>query len=307
MDATAVVFGGTGFLGRAVVTALAGSGWRVRVAARHPYADILSERIEPRIVDIRDEPAVAAAIEGADAVINAVSLYVEKGGLDFDAIHVHGAARVARLAADAGAGRLVHVSGIGVDPASESRYVQARAQGETAVRSAFPGATVVRPSVIFGANDRFLSTLDSVTRLPILPLFGHGGMRLQPVHVDEVALAIRASLADPATAGTVFELGGGEVLRYRDILRAVLRQRGRRRILLPVPFRIWRGIARVSALLPNPPVTIDQLALLAMDNVVGCDAATFADLGIAPRGLIERLPACLGSDGATPNGKPAGR
>lgn len=307
MDTSAIVFGGTGFLGRAVVAALAESGWRVRVAARHPYADIPSDSIEPCTVDIRDENAVATAIKGTDAVINAVSLYVEQRGLDFNAIHVHGAARIARLAAAAGAGRLIHISGIGVDPASESRYVCARAEGESAVRSAFPAATVVRPSVIFGAHDHFLSTLDTVTRLPIIPLFGDGGMRLQPVHVEDIALAIRASLSDPATAGTVFELGGAKVLRYRDILHAVLRQRRRRRVLMPVPFGIWRGIARASALLPNPPVTVDQLALLSMDNVAGDGASTFRDLGISPRGLTEALPGCLGPGSTAADSGRSGR
>lgn len=295
MNGLVVIFGGTGFLGRAVVAALAGNGWRVRVAARHPCASAPSDSIEPCTVDIRDENAVAAAIEGTDAVVNAVSLYVEKGGIEFETIHVHGAARIARLAAAAGVRRLIQVSGIGVDPMSESRYVRARAEGETVVCSAFPATTVMRPSVIFGARDHFLSTLDAVTRLPIIPLFGDGGTRLQPVHVEDVALAIRTSLSDPATAGTVFELGGAEVLRWRDILHAVLRQRGRRRILMPVPFRIWRAIARVSTLLPNPPVTMDQLVLMSTDNVVGRGVSDFADLGIEPRGLVGQVSTCLGS------------
>ncbi|MFW5969628.1 MAG: complex I NDUFA9 subunit family protein [Halofilum sp. (in: g-proteobacteria)] len=303
---SAIVFGGTGFLGRAVVTALAGNGWRIRVAARHPDTHASPHASESCAVDVRDEDAVAAALEGMDVVVNTVSLYVERDGLDFDAIHVRGAERVARLAAASGATRLVHVSGIGVDRASASRYVRARADGELAVRAVFPGATVVRPSVIFGPHDHFLSTLDTVTRLPIIPLFADGGMRLQPVHVDDVAQAIAASLFDPAAAATVFELGGAEILRYRDILHAVLRHRGRRRLLLPVPFAIWRIIARVGALLPDPPVTMDQLELLAMDNGVG-DAPGFADLGITPRGLTAALPACLGATGAAPGSGTAER
>lgn len=307
MTATAVVFGGTGFLGRAVVAALVARDWRVRVAARRPDLAPLPDSVERCTVDVRDEQAIATAVAGAHAVINAVSLYVETGRLDFDAIHVHGAERIARLAAAAGNERLVHVSGIGVDSASESRYVRARARGESAVRAAFPNATVVRPSVMFGAGDSFLSTMDKMTRLPIIPLFGDGGMRLQPVHVEDVAQAIAMSLADKATAGTVFELGGAEVVRYRDILNAVLQQRGRRRILMPIPFSIWRGIARASALLPSPPVTVDQLALLSMDNVVGGEVPTFRDLGITPRGLIEQLPVCLGSRGTAPDSSPSDR
>lgn len=296
---TAVVFGGTGFVGRAVIAALCANGWHVRVAARRPSAATPAESIALHRTDIRDEDAVATAIKGADAVVNAVSLYVEKDGVDFDTIHVQGAERVARLAAAAGVGRLVHLSGIGVDPASRSRYVRARAEGEAAVCAAFPNATVVRPSVIFGPRDHFLTTLEAVTRLPVIPLFGAGDMRLQPVHVEDVALAIETILSDPRSAGAVFELGGREVLSYHDILCAVLRQRGRRRLLMPVPFGIWRAIARASAVLPNPPVTLDQLALLSMDNVVGDAACTFADLGIEPRGLTAELRACLGGGRAS--------
>lgn len=297
MKATAVVFGGTGFLGRAVVAALLARDWQVRVAARQPDAAPFPDSVERYTVDVRNEKTVAAAVAGAHAVVNAVSLYVESGDLGFDAIHVHGAERIARLAAAAGNECVVHVSGIGVDPASESRYVRARARGEAAVRAAFPGATVLRPSMIFGPGDSFLSTLDSVTRLPIVPLFGDGGTRLQPVHVQDVAQAVRASLSDPDARRNVFELGGDEVLRYREILRALLRYRRRRRALVPVPFAIWHGIAHVGRLLPAPPVTRDQLILMSTDNIVGGEAATFADLGIRPRGLIEQLPACLGADG----------
>lgn len=307
MNASAIVFGGTGFLGRAVAGALAADGWHVRVAARHPAPPGGSGSLTPCTVDVRDEDAVAAAIEGTDAVINAVSLYVEHGGLDFEAIHVHGAERIARLSAAAGVGRLIHVSGIGVDPASRSPYVRARARGEAAVRAAFADATIVRPSVIFGARDHFLSTLDKVTRLPVIPLFGDGGMRLQPVHVEDVAAAIGTLLESSASVGTLFELGGSEVLRYSDILRAVLHQRGRRCLLLPVPFGIWRGIARVGSLLPDPPITMDQLVLLSTDNIVGAGASTFTHLGIAPRGLTGELPACLGPDTTAPDSGPAER
>ncbi|MCP1673685.1 NADH dehydrogenase [Natronocella acetinitrilica] len=298
MQQPVVVFGGTGFLGRAVVAELVRRGWLVRVAARHPQVAALPGKPAGAVtrcaVDIRDEAAVATAVAGAAAVVNAVSLYVETRDVDFDTIHMHGAERIARLAAAAGVDRLVHISGIGVDTQSASRYVRARACGENAVRAAFPGATVLRPSVIFGPGDHFLSALDGVTRLPIVPLFGDGGTRLQPVHVEDVALAVAASLARPTAPGDVFELGGAEMPTYREILRLILRHRGRRRLLLPVPFAIWRGIARASALLPKPPITVDQVNLMAGDNVVRDDARSFADLGITPRGLSPELPDCMG-------------
>jgi len=297
MQKPVAVFGGTGFLGRAVVAELVAHGRRVRVAARDPHAaaftDLPTDAVERCAVDIREEDAVATAVAGAAAVVNAVSLYVEAGDLDFDTIHVHGAERVARLAAAAAVERLVHISGIGVDTLSTSRYVRARALGEEAVRATFPAATVLRPSVIFGPDDHFLSALDGVTHLPVIPLFGTGRTRLQPVHVGDVALAVEASLAQPGAAGRAFELGGAEILSYRDILRAILRHRRRQRMLLPVPFMIWHGIARASALLPNPPITTDQVVLMSADNVVSDAAAGLTGLGITPRALSTQLPACL--------------
>ncbi len=297
MQKPVVVFGGTGFLGRAVVAELAARGRSVRVAARSPetaaFPDLPGDSVERCAVDVRDEDGVAAAVAGAAAVVNAVSLYVESADLDFDAIHVGGAERVARLAAAADVGQLVHISGIGVDTQSPSRYVRARALGEDAVRAAFPSATALRPSVIFGPDDHFLSALDGITRLPVIPLFGDGATHLQPVHVEDVALAVEASLVQPEAAGCAFELGGAEILSYRDILLTILRHRRRRRLLLPVPFMVWRGIARVSARLGNPPITEDQVVLMSADNVVSDGAATLTDLGIAPRGLRAQLPACL--------------
>jgi len=290
---TTVVFGGTGFLGRAISRQLAGRGAAVRVAAREPDAIELPAPVERVPADLRDERAVAAALARADAVINAVSLYVERGELDFATIHVEGAARLARLAREAGVARLVHVSGIGVDPDSPSRYVRARADGERRVREAFPDATILRPSVLFGAGDSFLATLDGVTRLPVIPLFGDGATRLQPAWVEDVAAAVVAAAHEPSAAGEVFELGGRDILRYREIIEAVLEHRGRRRLLMPVPWTAWRAIARIGRLLPRPPVTHDQLVLMQADNVVAEGARTFRDLGIEANGLRARLSECL--------------
>lgn len=289
------VFGGTGFLGRRVVRRLAGEGWRVRVAARHPAVPEGADpaRIEPIRADIRREAEVAAALNSADAAVNVVSLYVERGDATFQAIHVDGAARVARRAREAGVARLAHISGIGSDPDADSPYVAARGQGEQAVREAFPDANLLRPSVMFGPDDAFLRNLAAITRLPVVPLFGRGRTRLQPAHVEDVATAFARLLERPETAGGTHELGGGVVYTYREILEQVLAHYGRRRPLLPVPFTVWRTLAALAGLLPDPPLTTDQIALMAMDNIVGPEAATFADLGIDPASLTDRLGECL--------------
>ena len=290
------VFGGSGFLGRFIVRRLAEAGMDVRVVARNPATIGAGEtygRIESRPADIRDEAAVRAALDGADGAVNAVSLYVETRHARFDAVHVDGAERLARLTGEAGLRTLVHISGIGVDTASPSAYVRARARGEDAVRAAFPAAVILRPSVIFGPGDAFLSTLASIARAPVIPLFGAGRMQLQPVHVDDVARAVVRAVDEPATRGRVFELGGAEILSYREILQAVLEHSGRRRPLLPVPFPVWHLIATLAAVLPQPPLTRDQLILMKADNTVRPDAATFRDLDITPRALTTELGNCL--------------
>lgn len=289
---TVTVFGGTGFLGQAIVRRLMRAGYRVAVAARTPRAVDIADAnggVVYRRVDVRDDEAVGQALHEADAAVNAVALYTERGGQRFDAIHVAGAERIARAAAAAGVTSLVHISGIGVSSASASAYVRARANGEQAVRAAFPGAAVLRPSVLFGPGDAFLGALNSVGRLPVIPLFGDGRVKLQPVHVEDIAAAVEQALARRCAG--VYELGGRRVGSYREIVRAVLELQGRRRPLLPVPFPIWRLLAEAMSVLPNPPLTRDQVVLMQRDNVVGGDAATFADLNIEPRGLASVLPA----------------
>ncbi|SHE45462.1 NADH dehydrogenase [Modicisalibacter ilicicola DSM 19980] len=287
------VFGGTGFLGRAIVRRLTSNGLAVRVAARHPDAAGFPETasaIEVMPVDVRDEAQVARALEGVDAAINVVSLYVERRDVSFDTIHVGAAERIARLAAQANVKRLVHVSGIGVSTDSSSSYVRARARGEQAVRRAFPEATILRPSVLFGPRGAFLGSLEAVTRLPVIPLFGTGKTRLQPVHVEDVAAAVKRALETSSARGRVFELGGAGAYRYRDILRAVLKSNGRHRPLLPVPFAVWKLLAVLLSLLPNPPLTRDQIILMQEDNVVSDGANTFKDFGIEPCSLATMLP-----------------
>lgn len=292
--ARVTVFGGTGFLGRRIVAALLAAGREVHVATRHPENGEAAwdSRVESIAADVRDPEAVARAVQGTDAVVNAVALYVETPGLDFESVHVRGARNVAQAAE----GRpLVHISGIGASETSPSAYVRARARGERAVREASSNATILRPSVLFGANDSFLSTLDAVTRLPLVPLFGRGDTRLQPVHVDDLAKAVVHAMGDPAAAGRTFELGGAGTYRYREILALVMAARGRKRWLVPVPFSVWHLLAAIAAVLPNPPLTRDQILLMREDNVASPDAPGFAELGIAPCDLVDALSACLPS------------
>lgn len=289
------VFGGTGFLGRRVVRQLVEAGARVRIAARHPQLPgwaTPEHSIELAEADVTDPPSLNPALRGADAAFNAVSLYVEqRGGPSFNDVHVEGAAALARAAQAEGVARLAHVSGLGVDPGSDSPYVRARWAGEQAVRAVFPAAVMLRPSVLFGPDDALVSTLKSVTRLPVVPLFGRGATRLQPVLVDDIAAAA-ARVLDPETAAEkVYELGGSETCSYRELVEQVLEVCKRRRLLLPVPFVVWRVLAALMKPLPGPPLTFDQVVLMERDNVVPGDHAGFTALGIQPRGVLEWLKA----------------
>lgn len=280
------VFGGTGFLGRRIVARLAEAGVAVRVASRHPAAAAGNEgRAVPVAADVTDPASVARAVEGAGAVVNCVSLYVESGAATFGDVHVIGARTVAAAAAARGL-RLVHVSGIGADATSRSPYVRARGRGEEEVRAAHSGATILRPSVMFGPDDAFLNALDRIAAAtPVIPLFGAGGTRLQPVHVADVAAAAVRAVGTPDAQGRVFELGGPEILSYRQIVERVLRWKGRRRLLLPLPFAVWDLLAAAGRWLPAAPVSEGQVALMKRDNVVSGAAAGFAELGMTPRPL----------------------
>ncbi|WFM72479.1 complex I NDUFA9 subunit family protein [Halomonas sp. CKK8] len=294
------VFGGTGFLGDAIVRELVEAGRGVRIAARHPALPAWLEDGDPvelATADLRDEASIEAALAGASAVVNAVSLYVETRDTSFEAIHVTGAGRLASQARAAGIERLVLVSGIGARHDSASAYVRARARGEDAVLQAMPRAILVRPSVLFGPGDAFLSGLEGLTRLPLIPLFGRGTTRLQPVHVVDVARAIVRLTGHPATERRLFELGGPEVLSYREILETLLAHLQRERPLVPLPFLAWRLLAALAAWLPGPPLTRDQVILMQANNVADEDVGGFGDLDILPRSLRESLPNCL-----TPSG-----
>ena len=291
------VFGGSGFLGRQIVKYLAAEGTSVRVAVRHPERASFLERlgrdgqIELVRADVWDEPTVARAVKQSASVINTVGHYAEKGRAAFGAGHGQGALHVARQAGRAGTERLVHISGLGADPTSDSPYVRARGIGEVLVKEAFDGVTIFRPGVIFGPDDSFFNTLAGMARqTPILPLFGMGRTNLQPVHVGDVAEACVRVLADPSTEGKVYEFGGPRVYTYKALVQLVLEQADRRRVLVPVPFFMWDTLAALLEFLPNPPLTRDQVKLMKRDNVVEGKALTLEDLGIAPASVEEILP-----------------
>jgi uncharacterized protein YbjT (DUF2867 family) len=283
------VFGGTGFLGRRIVRHLLGRGFAVRVAARHPErvrAAFPADEPVPEAVaaDLHDEAAVAAALAGAHGAVNAVSLYVETGRTSFEAVHVDGAARLARHAREAGVERLVHVSGIGSDPDSTAPYIRARGRGELAVTEAFGAATLVRPSVMFGPDDAFLTRLVKLVRtLPVYPMFGSGQTRLQPVYVDDVADAI-ARVLDRSNGADrpCYELGGPRVYTYQELLQSIAKAMGTRVRTVPMPFAVWRALAGVAEFLPGTPLTRNQIALMKRDNVASDDLPGLPELSVTP-------------------------
>lgn len=294
------VFGGSGFIGRYVVERLAAEGWIIRVAVRRPSrAKFLKPlgnigQITPLCVPLQDAEAVAAAVSGADAVVNLVGILFEGGRQRFQAVHAEGAGTVAAAAAAAGVDSLVHISALGASADSPSAYARSKAAGEAAVRQAFPEAVILRPSVVFGPEDDFFNRFAEMTRFsPVLPLIGGGRTRFQPVYVGDVARAVVVALSDPNCRGKVYELGGPRVYSFKEILELLLETIGRKRKLVSLPFALARLQAAFLELLPQPPLTRDQVALLRNDNVVSPGALTLRDLGITPTAPEAVIPAYL--------------
>ena len=298
----ATVFGATGFVGRYLVRRLAGAGARVIAASRRPErAGFLRPmgdvgQIQPVAADVRDRAAAAAAVAGSDVVANLVGILHEAGGQRFSAIHAQGAENVALAAAGAGAARLIHVSALGAREAAPSRYGRSKAAGEAAVRAAFPAAAIVRPSLVFGPEDDFLTRFAALARFaPALPLIDGGRTRFQPLYVQDLAEALGRLAERSGAAGETWELGGPRVYSFRELLELVLAVTGRRALLVPTPGALLALKARALELLPNPPLTRDQLAMLSEDNMVGADsvAGRIGDLGIAPAALEAVAPGML--------------
>ncbi|CAA7613081.1 NADH-ubiquinone oxidoreductase 40 kDa subunit [Candidatus Terasakiella magnetica] len=310
------VFGASGFIGRTVVRRLAAQGWVVRAAVRDPIAaEFLKPmgdvgQVTPLRADITDAKAVRMAVAGADAVINVVGILYESGRSSFDAIHVKGAANIAAAAKEAGVATLVHMSALGADKNSEAAYARSKAAGEEAVLAAFPGATIFRPSVVFGPDDDFFNRFGRLSVLsPVLPvftsdgfkpvcgeggcsidLFGSGGPTFQPVHVGDVAAAVVKVLDESKLAGKLYELGGPRRYSMKEIMELVNSQTGRNRLLVPLPFGIAMLQATFLQMLPSPPLTKDQVRMMKVDNVVRGGKPGLAELGITPIAAEAVLP-----------------
>jgi uncharacterized protein YbjT (DUF2867 family) len=284
------VFGGTGFLGRRVAQHLLDHGVAVRVASRKRHRAGESFRhktseLEFVQTDIGDDRSVVAAMTGTSGVVNAVSLYLEDGRQTFHSVHVEAAARVAKHSRALGVERLAHISGIGADPKSRSRYIRCRGDGEEAVRTAFGATTIIRPAVMFGPDDAFLTPLLKLLRnFGIFPMFGRGRTVLQPSYVEDVAEAIARVFKAPNTE-TTYELGGPHIYTYENLLRAIGTHLGVRPFLFPVPFGAWRALALVAEMLPRPPITRTQVDLMTIDNVASPMCPGFSTLGIEPHGF----------------------
>src|SRR6516162_8966971 len=294
-DRVVTVIGGTGFLGRCIVRHLRLHDFCVRIASRHPdRGHVLVGPDNPPLqsikVDVRDEKSVADALADAYGAVNAVSLYLERGQETFHTIHVESARRVAAQAQRRGVKRLIHVSGIGADPGSQSLYIRKRGEGELAVREAFADAILIRPAVMFGPDDAFLTPiLKLLERLPIYPMFGNGQMRLRPVYVEDVGKATAKILQKEQSAPLMFEFGGPRVYSYEEILKAVANAAGIKPKLIPVPFAAWHILARIAEMLPSPPITRNQVQLMQIDTISAADMPGMAELGISPRSIEEIL------------------
>ncbi len=302
MSNLVTIIGGTGFIGRYVARRMAMQGWRVRCAGRRPndapfvrtYG--VTGQVEPVFCNIRDDDSVRAVLRGADAVVNCVGVLAEGRKQTFEALQHQGAARVARIAAEEGAARFVQVSAIGADENAPSKYGRTKALGERAVREAFPGAIIMRPSIVFGHEDEFFYRFAGMARLlPILPLVG-ASTRFQPVYVDDVAHAIERAVLGHARPG-IYELGGPEVSTFRELMREMLDVILRRALIVNTPMPIAKAmgwgfdlLGKASFGLIQGPLTLDQVRNLGQDNVVGDTAMTFADLGIEPTATEAVLP-----------------
>jgi NADH dehydrogenase len=301
---TVTVFGGTGFLGHRIVRHLRYRGFAVRIASRHPdRGHRLFGPVDPQLqsveANIHDERSVADGLAGAYGVVNAVSLYDEHGQETFHSVHVEAAQRVAAQAHLAGVERLIHVSGIGADAASPSRYIRKRGEGELAVRAAFADALYVRPAVMFGPDDAFLTTILKLLRkLPIYPMFGRGRTRLQPAYVEDVAEAVARVIRRTETHSTIFEFGGPRVYSYEQLLRVVAHQAGLAPLLIPIPFAVWHALAWASEILPAPPLTRNQVELMQVDTVSSPEKPGFVELGISPHSVEVVLQKMLSNRGS---------
>lgn len=311
-DRLVTVFGGSGFVGRHVVREFANRGWRVRAACRRPDLAFFLQpfgrvgQVAPVQANLRYPESVAAAVRGADAVVNLVGVLSERGRQSFEAVHGFGAGAVGKACAAAGVSNLVHVSAIGADAESPAAYARSKARGEAAVREAVPGAVVMRPSIVFGPEDQFFNRFANMARfLPVLPVVG-AQTRFQPVFVGDVANAVADAVEGKARAGATYELGGPEVAGFQDLVAWICRETGRKRLILPVPFGPGRAMALATEILSAVSLglfpdmlatTRDQVEMLRVDNVVSqaatAEGRTLQGLGITPESFRAIVPSYL--------------
>lgn len=305
MPKMVTIFGGSGFVGRYIAQRMARQGWRVRVAVRRPneahfvrpYGRV--GQVEPVLSNIRNDDSVRQVMMGADAVVNCVGTFDARGKNNFDAVQHEGAGRIARIAAELGVARLVHISAIGADIDGDSLYAQSKGKGEAAILEAFPSAVILRPSVVFGPEDQFFNRFAAMARTsPVIPLVG-ARTKFQPVYVDDVAEAAELGVVGKAEPG-IYELGGPDVDTFRELIEQMLHTIRRRRLILPLPFwvgsllgRVTGAVSFVTGGLAPQPITVDQVRSLREDNVVGDTAKTFEDLGIKPTSIEAVIPSYL--------------
>jgi NADH dehydrogenase len=299
------VFGGSGFVGRYVVQALVKRGHRIRVAVRRPD---LAGHVQPLGMvgqikaiqaNLRYRWSVDRAVEGADAVVNLVGILAEAGRQTFDAVQAFGPRAVGEAARAAGISNVVHVSAIGADQPSTIGYLRSKAEGEAGIHETVPDAVIMRPSIVFGPEDHFFNRFAAMARMsPALPLIGGGNTKFQPVYAGDLGEAIARAIDGDAQDGTIYELGGPEVLTFRQCMERMLEVTRRKRLLAPVPWFAARMLGRVGQHLPGAPITLDQVRMLRFDNVVSPDAnrdkRTLEGLGIEPTALEIVLPTYLG-------------
>ncbi len=296
----ATVIGGSGFVGRYIVRNLAKRGTRIRVAVRNPNDALFLKpmgdvgQVLPVQANIRVPASIERAVEGSDIVVNLVGVLHQSGPQTFKALQADGAATVAAAAAKAGVSRLIQMSAIGADPKSSAPYARTKAEGEKAVLDAFPEATILRPSIVFGPEDDFFNRFAAMARIaPALPLVGGGETKFQPVYVCDVADAATAVLDAPDSRRTTYELGGPTVYSFREILELILHEIQRSKPLVSIPFGLAKFMAFFAQMIPNPPLTPNQVELLKTDNVAGGDAKSLTDLGITPTSVEAIVPAYL--------------
>ena len=291
----ATVIGGSGFLGRYIVKRLAATGHVVRVAVRDPERALFLKpmgrvgQVVPLFADITQDATIARAVEGAEIVVNLVGILAERRAGDFMHVQAEGAARVARLAAATRVRHLVHVSAIGANAEGPAQYARSKAAGEEAVRDAFPTATILRPSIVFGPEDQFFNRFGALAMMArVMPVIA-GTSRFQPVYVGDVADAVMAALMHPEAAGATYELGGPRIMNFREILGWILAQTGRHQRLVTVPAAVARLLARI----PFSGLTADQLLMLGRDNVADPALPGLIELGVLPTPIELVVPQYL--------------